>query len=64
MPDRNAKHQDYNPTPRRAIAEELATADGEVRVIADRLAALDEQKRGLMQEPLTGEGRVSLPSLE
>jgi len=42
----------------RAIAEVLATADAEVRLLEGGLAALDEQKRGLMQKLLTGEVRV------
>ncbi len=42
----------------RAIAEVLETADKEIRLHESELAALEKQKRGLMQKLLTGEVRV------
>jgi type I restriction enzyme S subunit len=43
----------------RAIADVLTTADREVASLEAKLAALKEQKKGLMQKLLTGEIRVS-----
>jgi type I restriction enzyme S subunit len=45
-------------TEQRAIAEVLETADNEIRLHESELAALEKQKRGLMQKLLTGEVRV------
>ena len=42
----------------RAIAAILDTADRELKSLEDKLAALKEQKKGLMQKLLTGEVRV------
>jgi type I restriction enzyme S subunit len=44
----------------RAIAAVLDTADAELRLLRQQRAALDHQKRGLMQQLLTGRIRVSL----
>jgi len=43
----------------RAIAAVLDTADVELRLLRQQRAALDHQKRGLMQKLLTGQLRVS-----
>ncbi|MBP7142141.1 MAG: restriction endonuclease subunit S [Opitutaceae bacterium] len=43
----------------RAIAAVLDTADAELRFLRQQHAALDQQKRGLMQQLLTGKVRVS-----
>ncbi|MBN1841935.1 MAG: restriction endonuclease subunit S [Deltaproteobacteria bacterium] len=40
------------------IARVLSSADKEIRVLIERLTALEKQKRGLMQKLLTGEVRV------
>ncbi len=42
----------------RAIADVLQTADEEIRLLEAELAALEKQKRGLMQKLLTGTIRV------
>lgn len=42
-----------------AIADILDAADAELYLLHDRRAALDEQKRGLMQQLLTGKLRVN-----
>lgn len=44
---------------RRAIAEVLNTADAEIRLEEGKLAALREQKRGLLHQLLTGQLRLS-----
>lgn len=44
----------------RAIANILDAADAELRLLRQQRAALDHQKRGLMQQLLTGRIRVSL----
>ncbi|GHB87834.1 restriction endonuclease subunit S [Persicitalea jodogahamensis] len=44
----------------RAIAEILNAADEEIRLATEEIEALQEQKRGLMQELLTGKKRVSI----
>lgn len=41
-----------------AIGEILDTADAELRLLRQQRAALDQQKRGLMQQLLTGQKRV------
>lgn len=41
------------------IADVLDTADKELRLLCDQRAAVDQQKRGLMQQLLTGKVRVS-----
>ncbi len=43
----------------RAIGATLDTAAAELRLLRDRRAVVDEQKRGLMQKILTGKVRVS-----
>jgi len=43
----------------RAIAAVLDTADAELRLLRQQRTALDQQKRGLMQQLLTGRIRVS-----
>ncbi len=43
----------------RAIADVLDAADDELRLLRDQRAALDQQKRGLIQRLLTGKVRVS-----
>ena len=43
----------------RAIAAVLDTADAELRLLRQQRTALDHQKRGLMQQLLTGKVRVS-----
>ena len=43
----------------RAIAAILSTADAELRLLRQQRAAIDHQKRGLMQLLLTGKVRVS-----
>ncbi|MBN2467792.1 MAG: restriction endonuclease subunit S [Deltaproteobacteria bacterium] len=40
------------------IADVLSTADDEIKTLEQKLAALEKQKRGLMQKLLTGEIRV------
>jgi len=40
------------------IAEALSTADEEIETLEKKLAALEKQKRGMMQKLLTGEVRV------
>ncbi|MDD4174349.1 MAG: restriction endonuclease subunit S [Kiritimatiellae bacterium] len=51
------------PTPplpeQRAIAAVLSTADDEIRALEAKTAALERQKKGLMQKLLTGEVRVT-----
>jgi len=42
----------------RAIVEVLDAADAELRLLRQQRAALDQQKRGLMQQLLTGQKRV------
>jgi len=42
-----------------AIAAILDTADAELRLLRQQRTALDQQKRGLMQQLLTGRIRVS-----
>ncbi len=42
-----------------AIADTLDAADAELRLLRQQRAALDHQKRGLMQQLLTGKVRVS-----
>lgn len=44
----------------RAIAAVLDTADAELRLLRQQRTALDNQKRGLMQQLLTGKIRVNL----
>lgn len=44
----------------RAIADVLDACDAELRLLRDQRSALDEQKRGLMQQLLTGKTRVSV----
>jgi type I restriction enzyme S subunit len=41
-----------------AIGSILSTVDEEIKVHEQKLAALEKQKRGLMQKLLTGEIRV------
>jgi len=43
----------------RAIAGVLDTVDAELRLLLDQRAAVDQQKRGLMQQLLTGKIRVT-----
>ena len=43
-----------------AIANILSSSDEEIRLAQDKLAAMKEQKKGLMQVLLTGERRVKL----
>lgn len=43
-----------------AIAEVLTTADNEIAIHRKKLAALRQQKRGLMQQLLTGKTRVKI----
>lgn len=43
-----------------AIADFLDTADAELRLLDQQRTALDQQKRGLMQQLLTGKVRVSI----
>jgi len=43
-----------------AIAAILDTADAELRLLSDKRTALDQQKRGLMQQLLTGKVRVAV----
>ena len=45
----------------RRIAAVLNTADREIDLLEQQLAALREQKKGLMQKLLTGQIRVKLP---
>jgi type I restriction enzyme S subunit len=42
----------------RAIAAVLSIADAEIRALQSQTAALERQKKGLMQKLLTGEVRV------
>lgn len=42
------------------IAEVLSTADDEINLLKQKLAALKEQKKGLMQQLLTGKVRVKV----
>jgi len=49
-------------TEQRAIAAVLDTADAELRLLRQQRTALDHQKRGLMQQLLTGQIRVSTKS--
>lgn len=42
----------------KAIAEVLSTADDEINLLKQKLTALKEQKKGLMQQLLTGKVRV------
>jgi type I restriction enzyme S subunit len=42
----------------RVIAAVLTTADDEIKTLANKAAALERQKKGLMQKLLTGEVRV------
>jgi len=44
----------------RAIAEIFSSADREIDTLEKKLAALEKQKRGLMQKLLTGEVRVTV----
>ena len=44
----------------RAIAAVLTTADDEIKTLEGKAAALEQQKKGLMQKLLTGEIRVKL----
>ena len=44
----------------RAIAAVLTTADEEIKLLEAKCAALERQKKGLMQKLLTGEVRVSI----
>jgi type I restriction enzyme S subunit len=44
----------------RAIAHILDAADTELRLLRSQRAALDQQKRGLMQRLLTGKVRVNV----
>lgn len=44
----------------RAIGGILDTADAELRLLGDKRTALDQQKRGLMQQLLTGKMRVAV----
>jgi hypothetical protein len=44
----------------RAIAAVLTTADEEIKSLEAKCAALERQKKGLMQKLLTGEVRVGL----
>ncbi len=46
----------------RKISSVLRTVDREVALLRDQLAALKEQKKGLMQQLLTGKKRVPLSS--
>jgi type I restriction enzyme S subunit len=45
----------------RAISDVLNTADREIDLLRKQLAALKEQKKGLMQKLLTGQVRVRVP---
>lgn len=45
-------------TEQRRIANILSAADNEIEKLEKKLAALEKQKRGLMQKLLTGEVRV------
>lgn len=47
-------------TEQRAIAAVLETADAELRLLRQQRTALDHQKRGLMQQLLTGRTRIQL----
>jgi type I restriction enzyme S subunit len=44
----------------RRIAEALNTCDREIELLQQKRAALDEQKKGLMQRLLTGRVRVNV----
>lgn len=48
----------------RAIAEVLDTAEHEIALLRKKLAALRQQKRGLMQKLLTGQWRLKTPETE
>lgn len=43
-----------------AIADVLSTADDEINLLNQKLEALKEQKKGLMQQLLTGKIRVKV----
>ena len=43
-----------------AIADVLSTADDEINLLNQKLEALKEQKKGLMQQLLTGQIRVKV----
>lgn len=43
-----------------AIADVLSTADDEINLLNQKLEALKEQKKGLMQQLLTGQTRVKV----
>ena len=43
-----------------AIADVLLTADDEINLLNQKLEALKEQKKGLMQQLLTGQIRVKV----
>ena len=44
----------------KAIADVLSTADEEINLLNKKLEALKEQKKGLMQQLLTGQTRVKV----
>ena len=63
LPLRSIKHIEIKIPPvaeQCCIAEDLSTADDEIKVLEKKLATLEKQKRGLMQKLLTGEIRVSV----
>ena len=43
-----------------AISKVLRIADDEIKILEKKLAAVEKQKRGLMQKLLTGEMRVNV----
>ena len=47
-------------TEQKAIADVLSTADDEINLLNQKLEALKEQKKGLMQQLLTGQTRVKV----
>ena len=47
-------------TEQKAIADVLSTADEEIDLLNKKLEALKEQKKGLMQQLLTGQTRVKV----
>ena len=47
-------------TEQKAIADVLSTADDEINLLNKKLEALKEQKKGLMQQLLTGQTRVKV----
>lgn len=49
-----------NVTEQQAIADVLSTADEEINLLNKKLEALKEQKKGLMQQLLTGQTRVKV----